>query len=189
MKRIFIAVDISDQARAAAADYIESLRGEFRAVRVGWEKAEKLHLTLKFLGVCEERQLKDLEKIAAEITAEISRFTIRIADTGVFPNERNPRVLWVDVKDAAGNLVKIHGLLEAKCEKIGFKREARRFVPHLTIGRIKEPNKARDLAEKHLKNKFEPVEFQISEIVIYESKLLPAGSVYSVASKHNLKIN
>lgn len=189
MKRIFVAVDISEEVRNAAAAYIETLRAEFRdVVRVGWEKAEKLHLTLKFLGDCDDRRLKELEKIAAGIAAEIPKFTIQIADTGVFPNARNPRVLWIDVKDSSGILVRIHALLEAESEKIGFKRETRRFVPHLTIGRVKEPNKARDLAEKHLKNKFEPVESAVPEIVVYESKLLPAGSVYSVVSKHKLKI-
>lgn len=187
MKRIFVAVDISDLARRAAAAYIEDLRSEFRQIRVGWERAEKLHLTMKFLGGCEERQLKELEKIVAEIAAEISSFTIQIADTGVFPTARKPRVLWIDVKDAAGNLVKIHELLEANCEKIGFERETRRFVPHLTIGRVKEPNKARDLAVKHTRNKFEPVESVVPEIVIYESKLLPSGSIYSVVSKHELE--
>ena len=189
MKRIFVAVDISDKARSAAADYIEKLRGAFRDVRIGWERAEKLHLTMKFLGDCEETQLKELEKIVAGIAEKIQRFEIQIADTGVFPNAHSPRVLWIDVMDAAGNLVQIHDLLESNCEKIGFERERRRFVPHLTIGRVKEPNKARDLAEKHLKNKFEPVEFIVPEIVIYESKLLPSGSIYSVVSKHELKIN
>lgn len=187
MKRIFVAVDISEAARRAAADYIETLRAEFREVRVGWERAEKLHLTMKFLGDCEETQLKELPKIVAETAAQISSFTIQIAETGVFPNARAPRVLWIDVKDAAGNLLKIHDLLEKACEKIGFQRERRRFVPHLTIGRVKEPNRARDLAEKHLKNKFEPVETLVPEIVIYESRLLPSGSVYSIVSKHGLK--
>lgn len=187
MKRIFVAVDISDKARSAAAAYIENLRTEFREVRVGWERAEKLHLTMKFLGDCDERQIKELEKIVAESAAQLQRFTIQIAETGVFPNARNPRVLWIDAKDPAGNLVKIHEFLEADCWKIGFAREQRKFVPHLTIGRVREPNRARNLAEKHLQNKFEPVESAVSEIVIYESKLLPAGSVYSVVSKHKLK--
>lgn len=188
MKRIFVAVDISAEARDAASNTIEALRREFQGVvRVGWERAEKLHLTMKFLGDCEERQIKELEKIVAEIAAQISSFTIQIADTGVFPNARNPRVLWIDVKDSAGNLLKINDLLEAKCEKLGFEKERRSFVPHLTIGRIKEPNRARGLAEKHLRNGFAPIESNVSELVIYESKLLPTGSVYSVVSKHKLK--
>jgi len=54
MKRIFTAIDISGEARKMAADYIENLRGEFSQIRVGWERAEKLHLTLKFFGDIDE---------------------------------------------------------------------------------------------------------------------------------------
>ena len=186
MKRVFIAVDISEAARRQTAAYIEALRTEFRVIRVGWDKPEKLHLTLKFLGDADEKQLTVLEKITKEIASEISNFKLQIGDTGVFPNPRNPRVLWIDVKDNGENLAKINNFLETECRKIGFAREKRKYVPHLTIGRLKEPNAARELARKHLENKFEPVEFEISEIVIYESKLLPTGSVYSVVSRHRL---
>jgi 2'-5' RNA ligase len=187
MKRIFIAVDISEEARRKAAAHIETLRNEFPKIRVGWDKPEKLHLTMKFLGNTDVKQLPELEKIIEEISAEIINFKLRIADTGVFPNARNPRILWIDVIDKQGNLAKINELLEAECEKIGFERERRKYVPHLTIGRIREPNRARELAKRHLENGFEPVEFAVSEIVIYESKLLPTGSVYTVVSRHLLK--
>ena len=50
MKRIFIAVDIPDEARRIIASYIEELRRRFPNARVGWERPEKLHLTLKFIG-------------------------------------------------------------------------------------------------------------------------------------------
>lgn len=187
MKRIFVAVDISDEARRMAAAYIETLRNEFRQIRVGWDKPEKLHLTLKFLGETSENQLAELRKIIKTISREISNFKLQIAETGVFPNARSARVLWIDVKDEAGNLAKINDLLEAECEKIGFAKEKRKFVPHLTVGRVRDSEKAGELAKKHLENKFEPAEFEISEIVIYESKLLPTGSVYSVVSKHELE--
>lgn len=183
MKRIFAAIDISFEARRKVSEYIETLRGEFRNVRVGWDKAEKLHLTLKFLGDTTEKQLAELEKAVEKIALETAGFNLEIADTGIFPNARNPRVLWIDVKDKARNLSKINDLLETECEKIGFEKEKRKYVPHLTIGRVREPHAARDLARKHLENKFEPVGFAVSEIVIYESKLLPTGSVYSVVSK------
>jgi 2'-5' RNA ligase len=187
MKRIFVAVDISDEARRAAADYIQSLRDVFRDVRVGWERPEKLHLTMKFLGDMNDARLAELKKIVGGISSGFSDFTFQIADTGVFPNARNPRVLCIDFKAAAGNLAKINDSLEAGCEKLGFERERRKFVPHLTIGRVKEPNRARDLAQAHLENKFAPVESKVSAIVIYESRLLPTGSIYSVAAKHEFK--
>lgn len=187
MKRIFVAVDISDEARRKVSAYTETLRHDFRQVRVGWEKPEKLHLTLRFLGETSENQFGELKSFVQKISSEITNFGLKISETGVFPNAGNPRVLWIDIKDKDGNLAKINNLIETECERIGFDREKRKFVPHLTIGRVREPNRARDLGQKHLQNKFEPVEFEVSEIVIYESKLLATGSVYSVVSKHKLK--
>jgi RNA 2',3'-cyclic 3'-phosphodiesterase len=183
-KRIFTAIDISEQARRQAADYIENLRREFSGLRVSWEKPEKIHLTLKFLGDCDERQIKNLEtavsnaaKIFAE-TEEDKNIKIRILDTGVFPSARNARILWLGLQDEKQSLSKINQILETECEKIGFEKEKRNFKPHLTIARLREPQKSGNLAEKHFENEFEPVEFEISEIVIYESKLLPTGSIY-----------
>lgn len=177
-KRIFIAVDINDEARRRAFAYIEALRTEFPRLRVGWEKSEKLHLTMKFLGETGERQLADLQKVVAQMANDITSFNLEIAETGVFPAARNARVLWLGIRDKKGSLVQINDLLETHCERFGFAREQRIFKPHLTIARLKEPQKSKELAEKHLANGFEPVKFSVSEIVIYESKLQPTGSIY-----------
>jgi len=183
MKRIFLAVDISEEARRLTAVYIENLRAGFRQLRIGWEKPEKLHLTLKFVGDTNEKQLMELCKITRQIAAQLKSFQLQISVTGVFPAERNPRVLWIGVKDEAGNLLNINKQIEAACVKIGFQPEGRKFIPHLTIARIREPLRARDLARRHLENKFEPAGFAVSEIVVYESKLLQTGSVYTVVSR------
>ena len=187
-KRIFLAIDISDEARREVSGYVETLRGEFSHLRVGWEKPEKLHLTLKFLGDTNEKQLEELSKICEKIAAQFSKFNLQIAEAGVFPNARNPRILWLDVKDASESLSKISELLEIKCERIGYKREKRKFKAHLTIARLREPHKSRELADKHLENEFEPVGFDASAIVIYESKLQPSGSVYSLQKSFEFKL-
>lgn len=183
-KRIFTAIDISEQTRQRVSGYIENLRREFSGLRVGWEKAEKLHLTLKFLGDCDERQLKDLEtavsnaaKIFAETRNDVN-IKIQILDTGVFPSKRNAKILWLGLHDERQSLSKLNQILETECGKIGFEKEKRNFKPHLTIARLRELQKSGNLVEKHLENRFEPVEFEVSEIVIYESKLLPTGSIY-----------
>jgi len=187
MKRIFAAVDISEQARLRVSEYSAALRREFPDLRVGWEKAEKLHLTLKFLGETNETQLNDLIEIVKKIAEQISTFRLQIAATGVFPSPRKPRILWLGVNDKTESLLKISGLLETECEKIGFPKENRNFKAHLTIGRLREPHKSTEIARKHLQNEFEPVEFKVSEIAIYESKLQSTGSIYLVISKQKLK--
>jgi 2'-5' RNA ligase len=187
MKRIFAAVDISDEARRRVSAYSDALRREFSDLRIGWEKPEKLHLTLKFLGETNENQLNDLTKIVSKIAARISNFKLQISATGVFPSPRKPRILWLGINDKTESLQKISGLLETECERIGFPKEKRNFKAHLTIARLREPHKSTEIARKHLQNEFEPVEFEVSEIVIYESKLQSTGSIYSIVSKHKLK--
>ena len=187
-KRIFIAVDISEEARQKVAEYIGELKREFSNIKVGWDRPEKLHLTLKFLGDTEENQLEKLKEIVEKIAGQFSNLKFQISNTGVFPSPRNARVLWLGVNGDVEELQKINSVLEVECEKIGFKKEKRIFKPHLTIARIREPQKSKNLVQKHLANKFEPVSFEVCEIVIYESKLQPTGSVYKKVSSFKFKV-
>jgi len=184
-KRIFVAIDISDEARIKVADYIEGLRGEFSNLRVGWERAEKLHLTVKFLGDIDSHELQNLTEAVEKTAQQFSNFKLRISQTGVFPSKRNARILWLGVEVEHESLQKINDILEAECEQKGFVKEGRKFKGHLTIGRLREPNKSKELIDRHLNKTFAAVEFEVSEIVIYESKL-PQG-VYRVHSVHRVR--
>ena len=182
MKRIFVAVNISDKARRKVSDYIETLRDEFSNFRVGWDKAEKLHLTLKFLGDIDENQLAKLIEAIEDATRQIPDFKLRISNTGVFPSKRNARVLWLGVEDEAESLQKLNNILEAECAKRGLAKEKRNFKAHLTVARLREAHKSKKLVERHLENDFESDEFEVSEIVIYESRLQKSGSIYQKVS-------
>jgi len=189
MKRIFTAIDVSDEARAKIADYIERLRGEFSNLRVGWDKPEKLHLTLKFLGDINDEELKNLTIAVEETAKKVSNFKLQIIETGVFPSKKKARILWLGVKDETESLQKLNTILEAECAARNFAEEKRIFKPHLTVARLREPHKSKELIERHLQNGFESAEFEVSEIVIYESRLQKAGSIYSVVSKLQLQKN
>lgn len=184
-KRIFTAVDISDEARQKVSVCIESLRRQFPDLPVGWVKPEKLHLTLKFFGDVGEIGFKNVEKAVEQTVHQISEFKFQISDfklkihsTGVFRNVRNPKILWIGLEDNADLLKTTNEVLENECAKIGFAKEKRIFKPHLTIARLREPHKSKKLAETHLKREFPPIEFEVKSIAIYESTLLQTGSIY-----------
>ncbi len=188
MKRIFAAIDISDEARAKTADYIENLRAAFPRVRVGWERKGKLHLTLKFLGDIDQIQLENLIKAVENTASRISNFRLQISGTGVFPSSRKARILWLGLKDETGNLQNLNKVLETECEQIGFAKEKRNFKPHLTIARLREPHKSKELVERHLENEFKADEFQVSRVAIYENRLQKSGSIYVAIKNAELKI-
>lgn len=188
MKRIFAAIDISDDARREISNYIENLRDEFSGLRVGWERAEKLHLTLKFFGDVEEKSLEKIIEAAAQTANAFSPFDLQIVGTGAFPSKRNAKILWLGVKDDAENLRRLNEIYEKECAMRSFPKETRIFKPHLTIGRLREPHFSKGLTEKHLQNQFAAPAFTVSEIVVYESRLQKSGSAYFRVQSSRFKV-
>lgn len=179
MKRIFTAIDISDEARAKTTNYIENLRGAFPKVRVGWEQAEKLHLTLKFFGDIDEKQLENLTEAVENAASRISNFKLQISGTGVFPAVGRARILWLGLKEETGSLKNLYEIFETECEQIGFPKDKRNFNPHLTIARLREPNKAAELIGFHTKSKFVSLSFDARELIVFQSRLQSSGSEYT----------
>ncbi|MCW5958658.1 MAG: RNA 2',3'-cyclic phosphodiesterase [Pyrinomonadaceae bacterium] len=182
-KRIFIGIDLSDAARKAAAAYIAELRTEFRAVKVGWERAEKLHITLKFLGDVEADRMESVIHEVRSSVKNLPHFDLKVENTGVFPNIRKPRIIWLGLSGGIDALSAIENQLSDNLQRLGFEKEARKFVPHLTIGRVRDADNASLLARTHSQKHFEPVGFNVSEISIFESKILPTGSVYKILER------
>ena len=48
--RLFFAVELPEEVRGQAAEHAARLRREFPQAKAGWERPEKMHVTLKFLG-------------------------------------------------------------------------------------------------------------------------------------------
>ena len=187
MKRVFVAIDISDEAREKAAAYIHGLSGDLERRAASWINSKNLHLTLHFVGDCEADKLSRLTDLVEKCAAEITSFDIAIDGTGVFPNSKRPRVLWLGIRVDGDNLKAIQAGVEPQDPLTASTKKP--FRPHLTIARIKDARASREVVAKHLANTFGPIEFCVSEIVIYESTLTRDGSVYSVLSKHRLKEN
>jgi 2'-5' RNA ligase len=179
MKRLFVAIDISDEARRAAAEHVRLLRDQFDTPIVKWERSEKLHLTLCFLGPTADDLLPRINDRLNEAAANHLRFQISLAGSGVFGSPRAPRVLWLGIGKGDFQLSSLAKSIGEQMANVGFKLEKRKFAAHLTIARIKEPQRAAALADLHLTMKFKPVEFEVSELALYESQLRPTGSIYS----------
>ncbi len=187
--RIFCAVELPEDARARVAAHVARLREAAQTpLKISWERAEKLHLTLKFLGEIETGRVEALTRAAGSAAGAAGRLTVSLRETGAFPARGNPRVLWIGLHDETGRLAQLQERLEAECERENFPREARPFRPHITVARIRTPSAAaRQLATVHRETEFAPATFDVSEFVVMQSRLAAGGSLYTPLSRHELK--
>jgi 2'-5' RNA ligase len=186
--RIFYAIELPLEIRARAAEHIARLRSTLPHLRAGWERTEKLHLTLKFLGNVEESRIPALSLAAERAVSAFSPFTLTVADAGAFPPHGQPRVLWLGISDSSNTLARLQQALEDECAAAGFKREQRPFHPHITIARLRQPAGARQLAAIHKETGFPAMELTVKEIILMHSEMTPGGSRYTPLTRHSLSV-
>jgi 2'-5' RNA ligase len=137
--RLFVALDLPGEMGEALGEPIRRLKPLCRAAR--WARPEGMHVTLKFIGhAIASGDTEKLDAARAALAAVKSSEPVKISYRGVgfFPDARRPRVIWCGV-EASENLATLAADLERGLEPLGIPREARTFVPHLTLARFKSP--------------------------------------------------
>ena len=181
---MFCAINLPPAVRERVQQHITRLRASLPDARVSWNRDDKLHLTIKFLGDIAAERVADLSFAAAQAVSGMKPFTLAAEGCGAFPPRGEPRVLWIGIVDAAAELARLYERLEGQCSARGFKREQRPFSPHLTIARIRKLQDARRLAASHKELGFGRTEFNVSELLVIRSELGSEGSRYTEISRH-----
>jgi len=132
--RLFVAVEPPGATTTAAARVIERLRRA--GVEARWVDPAQLHITLHFLGDVATADLPAVCRALDAAGGRVAPFEIGIGGVGGFPDPRRPRTIWLGVREGAAGLVAVHAAVAADLEPLGFRIEQRRFVPHVTIGRV-----------------------------------------------------
>ncbi|MEW5802220.1 MAG: RNA 2',3'-cyclic phosphodiesterase [bacterium] len=150
------------------------------ACRVSWVKPETIHLTVKFLGDIPLSEVKAILNALQTAAQGISAFALQIEGLGVFPSQRNPRVIWVGISEGIESLRVMQPRVEQELAALGFPREKKKFNPHLTLGRIRSSEGAAALGEV-LSTIPHPVFSRsiIQDIRLMKSDLRPTGAVYT----------
>ncbi len=186
--RVFCAIELPESVRNTVLKHIARLQEAVPDAKASWSRDANLHLTLKFLGEIPRTAVADVSAAASRTVAELAAFPVRLEQTGFFPKQGQPRVLWIGINDSSGQLNELDGRLEEEVAKEGFEKDPRPFHPHLTIARLRQPRHARTLAAAHRQLEFEPQEVAVSELLVIRSELSGEGSKYSVVSRHALSL-
>jgi 2'-5' RNA ligase len=132
--RLFYALELDGALRTALDHALAPLR--VVEPDLAWVHADKLHLTMKFLGDVDERDVERLTAAADGVANGHRPFEMTIGGVGAFPNFRRGRVVWVGV-ESDPRLELFHHDLEVACAEAGFEVEGRPFRPHITVARMR----------------------------------------------------
>jgi len=178
--RLFIALDIPAEVRAALTKYMEQARA--LALEARWARVEGLHVTLKFIGHVDDSVVEKIKAVLASIKA--APFEVKFAGVGFFPNPNAARVFWAGV-DGGDHLPRLASCIDSALEKLDFARETKPYHPHLTLARTS----SRPLRElRQLLD--DPPQFgtmTAREFFLYQSQPQKGGSKYTKLERFALE--
>lgn len=144
--RVFLTIEVPRDIKEELSTIQERLRSEITGVR--WERPEKLHITLVFLGTVEEGRILELEKAVRKGVnpaphrvrgKRVKGFEVGFSEVGVFPKSGRPRVVLVEVGEGREEIEKLQKSLVEALAGEGFDF-ARLSKPHVTLGRFTRQN-------------------------------------------------
>ena len=145
-----------------------------------WVEPQSLHWTLCFLGNVEERETGEICAAVAEAALEHAAFDLQVRGAGAFPSPDRPRTLWLGVGEGRDEMIALQSTIERALESLGFRGEARRYTPHLTIGRPGRGEPPRELAtELAAMADYQGGNMLVDEVIVYSSELTRTGPLYS----------
>ena len=157
-----------------------------KGAKIKWVKNGNMHLSLKFIGHTPESSVEDLNKTLKSVTKEFSPISLSIIGPGCFPRPERVRTLWVGI---AGEIDKLDDLVNAingNLTQLGFPIQERKFIPHITLARIKYPQKHTPDVTQFLNTTFTELPMKISRINLMSSQLFSKGAVYTILGTHFL---
>jgi len=168
MKKLFLAIATHEGLEPSGPQIIKKLRinADQRKLDIRWVPADNYHVTLVFLGNTDETKIPEIENIMRESASTSAPFQLKISDVGAFPDEFSSRVLWFGVQNSKA-LRLLQETLSQSLVDHQYPIESRAYSPHLTIARLRNPHKTKDLMSPFVRKKIGKV--RVQEIILYES--------------------
>lgn len=179
--RVFLGIRLTQSNQVCLSKFQISLKNLINS-GLTWVQPGNFHLTLGFLG---ELDQKSIDNLVNELELELSQLnqsTCFFTGLGAFPNFRQPRVIWIGVKNTP-ELVLLTSTIHEICHKNGLKVNAEKTTPHVTLARIKKYLKPAEIlaaGKKFMQVKSPNLTDQILDrVLLIKSELRPIGPLYT----------
>jgi RNA 2',3'-cyclic 3'-phosphodiesterase len=176
MPRLFVALEIPRDAALS----LSFLRGGLASAR--WIDAENYHLTLRFIGDVEAR-------LADEIVASLDRierapFTLALKGLGSFGSKKPHSVFAA--AELSPELESLQSEVDRAVRRLGVPADARRFTPHVTLARLRNPKDAEVARYLDGRANFRTPPFKVDRFVLYSSRDSIGGGPYVIEEAFRL---
>lgn len=154
--------------------FLKKLKKSFdqKEINIKWSPLENMHITLSFLGDTSEEKIPFLQEKLDEVAEQFSPFNLKIHDLGAFEHFQKARTVFVNVQRSQ-NLLDLQSLIE-KTLQLPAQEE---YYPHMTLGRLRNPNSIESAISPF--KKIDLGKGEISSIFLMESQLQGQFPVYS----------
>ena len=196
IKRTFIAIEFPTELTRSLQGYLLALRTDLecqkllRALR--FVTPQNSHLTLRFLGDTTPEQLDSVRNRLQQLALAHKPFRLTFSGLGAFPNNRQPTVLWTDVRGDTEALNLLQRDVELLVQNSGFAAEKKPFHPHITLARVQRDASSAETGR--LASWIEQMKqstivhdwsatLQVTQISYIESVLTPNGALYTLLDR------
>ena len=179
--RTFIALELPPPLRHELSRQAKLLAGHDKRHYVRWLPPENYHLTLAFLGEVESPSLSSLQFTLELKLESMKAVPCKISSITPFPFSR-PKIAAA-LLECTAELRQLQTDV-AKCVRsCGISSERRRFVPHVTLGRLKPyAGKSVDLQTQNI------LLAGVSDAVtLFQSELTPNGAIHTALAEIPLR--
>lgn len=173
--RPFFGLAVSDEARQVLAALVPP-RSTPGAGAFKWVDPSLYHLTLAFLGNTPSSALPRLHELGQRVAAGAAPFTLTLSQPGSFGSRGGGAALWVGLAGELDALAALQSTLVASLRDALFDFDAKPFRPHITLARRRRDARQPPLTWPASRVPSAPI--PVTELVLFESRLAPAGPSY-----------
>jgi RNA 2',3'-cyclic 3'-phosphodiesterase len=177
MLRLFVGIEFPPELKLRLSLLQSGVAG------ARWVDPGNFHLTLRFIGEVGEDRAADIDDALMRLRAR--RFVLRLDGAGVFGGGK-PHSLWVGAERNA-ELTALHDKIEQAMWRAGLPPEPRKFAPHVTLARLKNPglDRLRDFLAANAGFRADPL--PVAAFSLIASFPTKAGSVYEDQADYPLQ--
>jgi RNA 2',3'-cyclic 3'-phosphodiesterase len=137
--RTFLAVSLDKKIQDNIRDFQTRMKLETSRFKkdINWVFPDECHSTLVFIGEVPDESVKEICDLVDPITKVAKPFRMKLEGIRAFG--KSARVIWAAIKDGNKELEQLHSRLTAVLGPAGYYSEKKRYSPHITLARIKDP--------------------------------------------------